>query len=71
MEKKESFEAWCKEDLGSERLFNICWKKYREYLDEGVFNASSDPKHVILCLKNIAFDKMNNPRSPFYKGSNL
>jgi hypothetical protein len=50
---------------GSERLFNACWKQYREYLAGSIEDPQSI-EDVTGWLETIASEKVNNPDSTFY-----
>lgn len=50
---------------GSTRLFNACWRQYREYLNGSIDEPTSDAD-VVGWLEQIAADKVNDPKSRFY-----
>jgi hypothetical protein len=50
---------------GSNRLFEACWRTYRGYLNGGIDNPK-DQGTVDAWLKEIAAEKVNNPKSSFY-----
>lgn len=50
---------------GSTRLFDACWRVYRERFMEGVEEASSD-HDVLVALDWHASRMVNNPSSSFY-----
>jgi muramidase (phage lysozyme) len=51
--------------VGSERLFNSCWRKYREFINGAIYEPE-DQDEVDQWLDYIAEDKVNNPCSSFY-----
>jgi hypothetical protein len=50
---------------GSKRLFEACWKQYRNYVKSSIDNPESI-SDVMDWLNNIASEKVNNPNSQFY-----
>jgi hypothetical protein len=50
---------------GSDRMFNACWKRYREFLNGSIDDPQSDTD-VDEWLDSIASEKVNNSRSSFY-----
>lgn len=50
---------------GSRRLFDACWRKWRERYQEGIEEAASD-HDVMVALNWHASQKVNDSRSVFY-----
>ena len=55
----------CNRFDGSTRLFNACWRQYRQWLN-GAIDDPINLDDVMQWLDTIASEKVNNPASSFY-----
>lgn len=57
---------WLAADLGSDRLFAACWRRYRQYLAAGAIDYPSSDREALDWLEDLAAELVNSAGSPFY-----
>ena len=63
MEKKQYYQ---KRFEGSDSLFEACWRQLLRWIREGAIDTPIDDQQVMGWLDQIAAEKVNDSRSPYF-----